>query len=638
MSQSQDHIKKLLQLLLIERDEDFNQYRELIAGSSVTERQNKGVCWYPLQVKETGFGLGEYPFLVVERMKHRDAPHQFKGGSSIQLFSDAIAGERVYVDATAHYVDGNVMKIILSVDDFPDWIDNGKLGLDLFYDERTFREMRKALDELSNATQNRVSELREILLGDKKKSEIKLEKNYIPAPHINASQEEAINKILCAEDIAIVHGPPGTGKTTTIIEAIKVLSDEHKQILVCAPSNAAVDLIAEKADAIGLNVVRIGNISRVDDKIISLTLDGHLSQRTEMKEIKRMRRQAEEFYKMAGKYKRNFGPEEREQRKLLYNEARDIRNQVKLIESYLIETILERAQVITCTLVGAANPVLGKRKFEVCIIDEAAQALEPATWIPMLKSKKIIMAGDPFQLPPTIKSQRAQREGLSKTLLENLINKWDDAALLKTQYRMNTIIMGFSNQIFYDNKLIAHPNVEYHNLDLPNYNNHAVEFIDTAGCGFEEKINPESRSYNNPEEYYIIYRHITKIIENLGPHNLPSIGIISPYKEQVLFMQKEVKAHVKTDHQKLIDIDTIDAFQGQERDIIYISMVRSNDKGEIGFLSDYRRMNVAMTRARKKLVIIGDSGTLGSQDFYQKFLDYCDKTGSYYSAWEWMDQ
>jgi len=636
MHTAQEQLSKLGELLLMEREEDFNQFRALIAGTGIGQRQEKGICWYPLQVKESGFGLGEYPYLVVERMRHRDVPHQFKPGSTVQLFSDAITGEHPVAEATIHYVDNNVMKIILNGDDFPEWIDNGKLGIDLFYDERTFKEMKKAIEQVSHATQNRTAELREILLGEKKRSFTPLEKPYHPAPHINPSQEAAIQQILSAEDIAVIHGPPGTGKTTTLVEAIKVLSDMHRQVLVCAPSNAAVDLLAEKIAEAGINVVRIGNISRVDEKIMQLTLDGHLASRPEMKEIKRMRRQAEEFYKMAGKYKRSFGPEEREQRKLLYQEARDLRNQVRTIEGYLIDTILDRAQVVAATLVGAANPVLNKKRFDVAILDEAAQALEPAAWIPITKADKIVMAGDPFQLPPTIKSARAQKEGFHITLLEKLINKWEDAALLRTQYRMNTLIMGFSNEVFYDNMLEAHPQVEYHDLEIAGIDNHALEFIDTAGCGFEEKINPESRSYYNPEEYFIIGRHLTHIIENLGASALPDMGIISPYKAQVLMIMKEIKDHFTADHRRRIEVDTIDAFQGQERDIIYISMVRSNEKGEIGFLSDYRRMNVAMTRARKKLVIIGDSATLGNVPFYARFLDYCDRTSSYHSAWEWM--
>jgi len=362
-------------------------------------------------------------------------------------------------------------------------------------------------------------------------------------------------------------------------------------------------------------------------------LENHLYNSKEAKEIKRMKREADDLRKEAGKFKRNFGPDERQRRKDLYNEARQVRMQIKIIESYLVEKILSEADVVCSTLVGANNSYIENRRFDVVVVDEAAQALEPATWIPIIKAnEKVILAGDPFQLPPTVKSYAAARKGLEKTLIEQSIERFEKVSLLKTQYRMNETIMGFSNAYFYDNQLEADYSVKSHTLfegDLP------LEFIDTAGCGFEEKVNPKTKSTYNPEEYKILWRHLDNLIPTLDKKKPPTIGIISPYKQQALYLRAEIKDYF--DFVELpINVNTIDSFQGQERDIIYISLVRSNEKGIIGFLKDYRRMNVAMTRARKKLVIIGDSATLGNDGFYRSFFDYCDKVGAYQSAWAYM--
>jgi ATP-dependent RNA/DNA helicase IGHMBP2 len=404
-------------------------------------------------------------------------------------------------------------------------------------------------------------------------------------------------------------------------------------VLVTAPSNTAADLLTERLAAKGLNVVRIGHISRVDESLVQHTLEAQLAQHPESRNIKKVKIQAAEYRRKARRYKRTFGPEERRKRYQLMGEARELSAWARQLEDRLLDQILSSANVVTCTLVGAAHPVLQNRKFRTVVIDEAAQALEPACWIPLLKASRVVMAGDPFQLPPTVKSMEARRSGLETTLIEKCLLRVDQVCLLNVQYRMNREIMTFSNQWFYDGSLQAHSSVASHRLKAVEED--PVLFIDTAGCGFEEELEPEYKSRYNPGEFNILREHLYQLVDALYEGEVPTMGIISPYREQVHYLKRNL---AEDEHFQQLSpaIDTIDGFQGQERDVIYISLVRSNSKGEIGFLKDYRRMNVAMTRARKMLVVIGDSATIGNDSFYQQFLDHCEKEGKYLSAWEFM--
>jgi predicted DNA helicase len=429
--------------------------------------------------------------------------------------------------------------------------------------------------------------------------------------------------------------------------------------LVAAPSNTAADLLTERLANAGLQVVRIGNISRVDEHILPHTLDSILARHPESKNIKKVKLQAAEYRRQSRQHKRSFGHEERREREHLKTQARELEAWANTLEERLLEEVLSAAQAITCTLVGAAHPVLERSKFRTCIIDEAAQALEPAAWIPILKCSRVVLAGDPFQLPPTVKSLEAARQGLSKTLIERCLDTLPQHVhLLDVQYRMHRAIMDFSNQYFYQGALKAHETVgDRRLLTLENDTLTVFEpvvFIDTAGTGFEEKINRSAGknssrfpSKYNPDEALLVREHLLKLMEKFpDTAHRPNIGVLSPYREQVNFLEEMVRNDVdlapvftsKVAEGQLATgiINTIDGFQGQERDVIYISLVRSNAKNEIGFLSDYRRMNVAMTRARKLLVVIGDSATIGNNPFYSRFLEYCEKNGAYQTAWEYM--
>lgn len=632
-------IEDLKEVLRIEKKEDFERFRAEVAQLSLSEKREKGLTWNPLDVKKEGYTYGERAFVIVERIGNRNEPHRFRAGTPVELYSLATdkfsKAEKFNQSGVIQFVEKNRMKIVLNSRDLPDWLNNGQLGVDLLFDERTYLEMEKVLNLLLKTNSGRLSELKAIFYGE-------LEPTFGPKPtihnpYLNDSQKEAIQDILASRDVSVVHGPPGTGKTTTLVHAIKLLCETEKNVLVSAPSNAAVDLLSERLTEKGLNVVRIGNISRVDEKLITLTIESRLSKHPEAKNIKKVKIQAAKMRRDARKFKRKFGAKEREERRDAYKEARDLDDWAKHLEDKLISEILFSADVITCTLVNAVHPILEQLKFRTVVIDEAAQGLEPGTWIPISRASKVVLAGDPFQLPPTVKSRAAQKRGFGVTLLEKYVNQFSQVSFLNTQYRMHGSIMGFSNTKFYDNQLVAAEPMSEWQLDIED--NNPIIFIDTAGCGFNEETNPESLSRLNKGEFFILREHFLKLIEDLQIRQIepPQMSIISPYRAQCQHIEEEFNEdETLTKYLEFLDINTIDAFQGQERDLVYISLVRSNEKSEIGFLSDYRRMNVAMTRAKKQLIVIGDSATIGNDDFYVTFLDYVEKNGVYRSAWEYM--
>lgn len=632
-----DYFKRLRALLQIEKEEDRRSYEQLTATLPITERRENGMTWYPVAIRETEIGRGDYLTVEVERTTHQDLLHQLRFGMTAALFSnhDPRADR---VEGTITHISGNRLKLSLRTDELPDWSRNGKLGIDAVFDENSYEEMENAL-KLAPLIGEKKEEghLVRVLTGAKEPT-FRSDTETYTASSLNASQQAAVDKILSAAELAIVHGPPGTGKTTTLVQAIKAIQKQDRgQVLVVAPSNAAVDLLSEKLSDEGLNVVRVGNPARVNDRQMALTLDSKMSVHPSMKEIKRLKRQAAEYRDLAQKYKRSFGPAEREQRKALFAEARNIRGEVERTEQYIVNDILSHADVITATLVGANHYTVKHLRYHTVVIDEAGQALEPACWIPFLKGRKVVMAGDHNQLPPTIKSVEAAKE-LGTTLMEKLVAECPQSVvLLEEQYRMHESIMGFSSREFYAGRLHAHPSVAHRTLlpgDAP------LQFIDTAGCGFDEKS--EDTSISNPEEAVFLLKHLVHYINSLKAiysiTAFPSIAVISPYRHQVEVLKQLVASHPSLQEvRQAIAVNTIDSFQGQERDAVYISMTRSNADSTIGFLSDIRRMNVAMTRARQKLVVIGDSATLSQFGFYADFITYTQEQDAYASAWEFME-
>jgi ATP-dependent RNA/DNA helicase IGHMBP2 len=633
-----DYFKKLLDLLKTEKEEDQNAYLKLTESSTVAERRANGLSWYPIAIRGSEMSRGDYLNVELERTSHQDVNHQLRFGAAAVLFSNHDP-KNDRLEGVISHQSGNKLKITLRTDELPDWARDGKLGVDVLFDNNSYDEMQQALKVASGPFEKAEDgNLVQVLTGTKIPSFNETLFQY-ELPTLNAQQQQAVHKILAAEELAIVHGPPGTGKTTTLVQAIKALNKkDQQQILVVAPSNTAVDLLSEKLADEGLNVLRVGNPARVSERLMSLTLDSKMAEHPGMKEMKNLKKQASAYKDMAHKYKRNFGRAEQEQRKALFNEAFKIMKEVGKTEQYMMDDLLNKAQVITATLVGANHYTVRGRKFHTVVIDEAGQALEPACWIPILKAKKVVFAGDHCQLSPTIKSNLAARNGLSTTLLEKCVGLHPEAViLLEEQYRMHQIIMGYSSQVFYGGKLKAHASVAERLLyaeDAP------LAFIDTAGCGFEEKN--EGTSCTNPEEAVFLLKHLTQLVQQLSVHypleDFPSIAVISPYKQQVYLLKELLlNAPELEQYAKCIAVNTIDSFQGQERDIVYISLTRSNNEGTIGFLSDTRRMNVAMTRAKKKLVVIGDSATLSRSAFYSDFIGYAEKHSAYQSAWEFIE-
>jgi superfamily I DNA and/or RNA helicase len=672
--QQQQHFQRLLQLLRQEKEADHRSFLDLVRQKPLSDRVQQGYTWYPLQAMNTGFALGEKAFVVVERTVHQHTPHQLRAGQTVSLFTQAAHVEQPEKQGIIHYVERNRMKIILNSRDVPDWLNAGHLGVDMLFDDRSYQEMERALQRVMAAKGDRLAALRAILtpppetFGHFHRPSLSVisrattpdtgEEELVVLQEgqgagLNSSQRAAVQAILHNRDVAIIHGPPGTGKTTTVVAAIKELVKTENTVLITAPSNTAADLLTERLSAQGLHVVRIGNISRVDESVLQHTVDALLAAHPEAKNIKKVKLEAAEYRRQARRFKRSFHASDQQERNHFKQQARELDAWARMLEDRLVDEILSAAQAIVCTLVGAAHPLLEKRRFGTCVIDEAAQALEPACWIPIAKCNRVVLAGDPFQLPPTVKNADAARQGLSITLIERALKILpDQVCLLTVQYRMHRIIMGFSNDYFYGGALVADASVAERLLPTVNATppEVGVAFIDTAGCDFDERLQEtpgalhRSLSRFNPEEALLIREHLLQLLQSVGypgetPGNLPDMGILSPYREQVLHLEELLRedpllAPLLLSRQ--ITISTIDGFQGQERDVIYISLVRSNAKHEIGFLQDYRRMNVAMTRARMVLVVVGDSATIGHNKFYQQFLDYCAAHGAYRTAWEFM--
>jgi ATP-dependent RNA/DNA helicase IGHMBP2 len=633
----------LEELLKLEQAADRAQYQALIANTTIIQRRSNGIAWYPIAIRDVEITKGDYINVTLERTTNKDEPHQLRFGMPVVLFSNHDAKQNK-IEGIISNSRGNQIKINIRIEELPEWSRDGKLGIDLLFDENSYQEMFSAIKIAEKKQAEPEQRLIKILAQQHNIASPEIKKttsnptlaNY-KTETLNQYQHNAVQQILQANELAIVHGPPGTGKTTTLIQAIKaLLATGAKKILVTAPSNTAVDVISEKLHVQGIRVVRIGNPVRVSEELQSLTMDSKIAEHETTKNIKKLKKQANEFKDMAHKYKRSFGKAERDQRKALFDEAYKIMKDVEAMEKYITDDVLQTAQVITATLVGSNHYSIRHLQYDVVIIDEAGQALEPACWIPILKTQKLVLAGDHCQLPPTIKSQEAAKKGLEKTLLEKCVALHPEAVtLLQEQYRMHEKIMKYSSTVFYNNKLLANHHIQHH---LIFENDTPFIFVDTAGCSYDEVVN--GTQINNKEEASLLFKHLVQYISTLENNNvteMPSIAIISPYKQQIIALQEYV-LHVPELQPYLgnIKINTIDSFQGQEKDIIYMSMVRSNTENNIGFLSDIRRMNVAMTRARKKLVIVGDSGTLSTLPFYENLITYAQQIDGWVSAWEFI--
>lgn len=632
MSQDQNRYQTLLKAIDAERKHDEAFFRSLNESKTLQQKVNAGFMWYPINILRKSYTVGEYLEVEVQRIKNTENSHRFSEGMAASIFN--VQDEKVTFKVVVSAVRGDKMRLLLHTDQAEkiDVFDRGLSGVEVIYDDKPYKVMEKAIKAVIE-TKNEFHKILRNGIANRSLDQygIQTEQNRTIdlRSDLNHSQKEALKICLSTPNLGIIHGPPGTGKTTTLVALAETLLKTEKRILICASSNNAVDLLAERLSIRGISVLRVGNITRIHDDLMHLTIEEKVRNHQEWNHIKKVKIQAHETDKRASQFKRNFGIEERDDRRELRKEARELRKWAMELEDRLIEEIVLGSQVITTTLIGVSNRILNDLHFKTVIIDEASQALEPECWNAILKADRVILAGDHKQLPPTVKSSEAIKLGLETTILDIMTDNIMYSTMLNEQYRMNHKILGFSNEKYYKNQLISHPEVSQRTIR----NDHLpLVFIDTAGCGFEEVINVEHRSYANHGEFFIIREHLLANRENFLGIN---IGIISPYSEQVRYIRNQISDDIDLKTME-IEVNSIDGFQGQEKELIYITLVRSNETSEIGFLKDERRLNVAMTRAQKKLVIVGDSATLGQHPLYVGLIDHINKEGHYDSAWNYM--
>ncbi len=609
MPEQDPHIQNLIHCINLEEKEQVKRY-SLDQQHTLKSLKSEGLALHPISVTRKNFGYADYPEITF-RLNFPAETNLFRDGAAIECF---ISGEEP-VKGVLMNLDGKSGEFRLFAPDFPDWIEDNGVGIKLAPDQRTTSIMKDVLKGLP--ANKKLFQLFKTLHGVSASPN-----NFIPPPinlsfnnnKLNASQQNAVEAIVSNDSIIIVHGPPGTGKTTTLIEAIVQLNRKAEKILVTAPSNTAVDNIAKGLIAQGLNILRVGNTSKVDETIFSYTPEGKLANSKQQKEIRQLKIRAEEFRKMALKYKRTFGKADREQRNLLFKEVKNIRVEIKKLQAYNEDKLYAEAAVVLGTPVGLYDSRAEKIRFDTLLIDEAGQCIEPLAWCLMPLAEKYVLAGDHLQLPPTVLSQEAANLGLSRSILELSIGKINSVFLLNTQYRMRKAIADFSGNYFYNGLLLTANH-------LQNEHNRHVTFIDTAGSGFNEKQGIEGMSLQNEGELNIVVKLIESELLDVN-----KTAFISPYAGQIAAAKESLPLEMR--------ISTIDSFQGQEMETIILSLVRSNDDLVIGFLKDYRRMNVAITRAKEKLFVIGDSATIGSDPFYNAFLSYVESSGNYLSVWE----
>ena len=611
-----------LQLLQQEYEYEKEMFWDSTHKADVPRKVQQGICWYPVRIGASRYNSLNQLTVDVFRVEGEDVEHNFEYGRPVCFFRLKENGELVYLDCPAaiSYVQDNRMVIALPEAQMLAALNRGEgWGVQLYFDDTSYKMMFAALRKVMLANNDRTAYLRDVLLGNLPAGF----RDLLPMrfPWLNASQENAVNRVLAAREVAIVHGPPGTGKTTTLVEAVFETLHRENQVLVCAQSNTAVDWISEKLLDRGIPVLRIGNPTRVNDKMLAFTYERRFEAHEDYPELWSLRKAIRELQSRI----RGNGAGKREQ---LRHQLSKLRHRALELEIRIHDDLFREARVIASTLVGAANRLLEHRRFSSLFIDEAAQALEAACWIAISKADRVILAGDHCQLPPTIKCLEALRGGLGDTLMEKVVRrKPETVSLLRMQYRMHEDIMAFSSHWFYHDRLLAAPEVRYRGiLDYDN----AITWIDTAALDFKEKNVADGTGRINLGEAGLLIRHLRSYMERIGEKRILDehidFGIISPYRAQVRYLRQLLyKEPFFRPFRSLLTVHTVDGFQGQERDVVFVSLVRANEEGQIGFLRDLRRMNVAITRARMKLVILGDAVTLARHPFYKALYDYIGK-------------
>ena len=622
MSQQNSPIQALQQqrlLLELEYQTEKEAFRKQTEETGIERKVKRGDAWYPLKVGKSYYNSLNQLAIEVFRTAEQEIEHTFEFGKTVMFFHlDDNKVKYLSFSSTVSYVDGDRMVCILPNEGYSVTLQHTEnLGVQLSFDETSYRLMMEALDRAVKG-KGRLGELRDLFYSRRPVETFVFQPMHFP--YLNPTQENAVNQVLKTKDVAIVHGPPGTGKTTTLVEAIRETLMRESQVLVCAQSNMAVDWISEKLVDRGINVLRIGNPTRVNDKMLSFTYERRFEAHPDYPHLWAIRKAIREL-----RSHRKRGDEK------FHQKLESLKSRATELEIRINNELFGEARVIACTLVGAANRLLDEQKFGTLFIDEAAQALEAACWIPMRRVSRVILAGDHCQLPPTVKSIAALKAGLGKTLMERLVETHPEAVtLLKIQYRMNDDIMRFSSNYFYDGQVESAPTVKYRGiLDL----DVAMEWIspsensEYSENSFKEQFIGESFGRINKDEAELTLNTLQQYFERIGKQRLLDeridVGIISPYRAQVQYLRRLLmKREFFKPFRRQISVNTVDGFQGQERDIIVLSMVRSNDDGQIGFLRDLRRMNVAITRARMKVIILGNAPTLTRHPFYRQLWKY----------------
>lgn len=607
-------LQQKLNLLKMEyafEKESFKQQSEIMG---ITRKIKRGMAWFPINVGRSYYNSLDQLVNEVYRTEDKEIEHGFEFGRPVVFFTQEVTGKIHYFNftGTVSFVNDDLMVVILpnAGSQLELQAAEAPIGVQIYFDEFTYKLMFEAMNRVIEAKKGRLAELRDIFHGAMNPSRFSFDN--IRLPWLNTSQELAVNNVLRAKDVAVVHGPPGTGKTTTLVEAVYETLRRENQVLVCAQSNMAVDWISEKLIERGVPVLRIGNPVRVNDKMLSYTYERKFEAHPDYPQLWSIRKAIRELY-------------DRKNMNNKHEKISALKDRATAIEMRINESLFNEARVIASTLTGSANHVLLGQKYGTLFIDEAAQALEPVCWIAIQKADRVILAGDHCQLPPTIKCPEAAHGGLARTLMEDIVNNQPSVvSLLTTQYRMNEKIMHFSSEWFYHGQVKPAPEVKNRgilDLDTP------IEWINTSELDFKEAFIGETFGRINKQEGQLSINLLKQYIEKIGKHRFLEeridVGLISPYKAQVQYLRRLIKQAVFfKPFRPHITINTVDGFQGQERDVIMISLVRANDSGEIGFLSDLRRMNVAITRARMKLIILGDAHTLARHPFYKKLYEY----------------
>ena len=605
-------------LLELEYTTEREAYRRQTEAMGLMRKVKRGDAWYPVRGGRSYYNSLNQLVVEVHRTQDEDIEHNFEYGRPVCFFhvgDDGKGGEKISYfkqTGTVNYVDGDRMVVIVPDSATAAEVQNANnLGVQLYFDETTYRLMFEALDRVTNAKGNRLAYLRDLFYSHQQAAHF----TFAPLrfPWLNTTQEKAVNEVLRAKDVMVVHGPPGTGKTTTLVEAINETLHRESQVMVCAQSNMAVDWIAEQLTDRGINVLRIGNPTRVNDKMLSFTYERRFEAHPDYPQLWSIRKAIREL-----RQQRRRGDNFHQKKDRLQARATELELRIQA-------QLFGEARVIACTLAGSANRILDGQKYATLFIDEAAQALEAACWIAIRKATRVVFAGDHCQLPPTVKSIAAMKGGLAKTLMERIVeNKPEVVTLLRVQYRMHEDIMRFSSDYFYGGMVETAPQVKHRSI--LEYDN-PMMWVDTAGLDCKEEFVGETFGRINKAEANLTLETLTLYLKKIGKERILEeridVGVISPYRAQVQHLRRLIaKSGDLKPFRHLISVNTVDGFQGQERDIIIISLVRANEEGQIGFLKDLRRMNVAITRARMKLIILGDSGTLTRHPFYKRLYNH----------------